>query len=172
MRDNLLFTGLPETQNENPERTVRDLIRDKLGINETVHFERVHRVGRQNNERGNKPRPIVAKFASYKQREFVRSRANRLKGTRIGINEQFSREVNNKRRVLYPELKKARQQNKYARLQYDYLIVEDEKFKVDDSGRVFKDTSYHGAPPTRAGGQRHEQVLSRDRRDSERSIWD
>ncbi len=99
------------------------------------------------NHRNNKPRTIVAKFSRYKDRETVRKSARNLRGSNIGIHEQYSRETNEKRNVLYPEFKKARSNNRYAKLVHDYLIIDSEKFKVDNQGRIYKDPEYHRPPP-------------------------
>ena len=64
MRENLIFNNIPENIGEKPEELIKSIIRDKLQISESIHFDRVHRVGKQqNNRRDRRPRPIVAKFS-------------------------------------------------------------------------------------------------------------
>ena len=157
MRDNLIFTGIPEERNENPEVTVQKLISDKLGFRNNISFERVHRIGKFSNlGRNSRPRAIVAKFSRFKDREMVRNNANKLKGTPIGIQEQFGKEVNDKRRKLFPKFKQARDNKQYARLVYDYLIIDNTKFKVDENGEIFKDTTYNRDPPQPPRRNHHE----------------
>ena len=98
MRDNLLFTGIPENSHEDPEHTVKDILQNKLGI-PGVELERVHRIGPYNSNKTNRPRTILAKFSRFKDREMVRKNANKLKGTRIGIHEQFGKETNDRRKI-------------------------------------------------------------------------
>ncbi|XP_065325883.1 NLR family CARD domain-containing protein 3-like [Pelmatolapia mariae] len=47
-----------------------------------------------------RPRPIVAKFGHFKQKEQVKSRGRELKGTDFSVNDQFPREILERRRVL------------------------------------------------------------------------
>ena len=150
MRDNLLFTGVPETVNERPENTetiVHDIVQNKMGL-PAVHFERVHRMGPPNRD-ATRPRTIVAKFSSHKARELVRKNSKNLKGTKIGVHEQYSRDTNEKRKKLMTKFREARGKNKYSVLQQDFLIVEDAKFRVDTDGSIFKDPHYNRPPPER-----------------------
>ena len=67
MRDNLVFYNLPETESEHgtitSEGIIKNLIKEKLEIDDNVEFERVHRIGSARNQEGNrKVRPIVAKI--------------------------------------------------------------------------------------------------------------
>ena len=88
MRDNLIFSGIPENRNEDCEAVLQDFLDRKLNIQD-ISFEKVHRMGKYR-EYSEKPRIIVAKFSFYKDREKVRTRALRkLKGSRIWVNEQF-----------------------------------------------------------------------------------
>ena len=85
-----------------------------MRIQKEIHFDRVHRLGFYNPQQ-KYPRPIVAKFTFYKDKELVRSEAPKtLIGFLFGVNEQFPKEIEEKRKVLYQEAKIARQnkQNK------------------------------------------------------------
>ena len=100
MRDNLVFSGIPESRGEVCEDTLRDFLKNKLKILDEIPFERVHRVGKPN-EFNTRPRNIDAKFSFFKDRELVRKRAPlKLKGSNIWVNEQFPQEVEEKRRIL------------------------------------------------------------------------
>ena len=58
--------GLKEVENETWEQTeqiLKSMIQEKLEI-EDVNIERAHRVG--NNTSSTLPRPIIAKFSSFK----------------------------------------------------------------------------------------------------------
>ena len=46
MRDNLVFSGIPESRGEVCEDTFRDFLKNKLKILDEIPFERVHRVGK------------------------------------------------------------------------------------------------------------------------------
>ena len=147
MRDNLLFTGVPEQPRENAEQTGKEIIHSKLGFSQAVEFERVHRVGYHSSS--GRPRTIVAKFSRFKDREMIRTNARFLKGTKIGIHEQFSKEINDKRKLLYPKFKRARENNQYAKLILDYLIIDNQKYIVNSEGNIERDTFFNKPPPPR-----------------------
>ena len=146
MRDNLLFTGIAEEQRENTEDVIRNLIKNTLGIRDQIDFERVHRIGPNSSRQ---PRTIVAKFSRYKDREAVRNNASRLKGTQIGIHEQFCKSVNHRRKILYPRFKQARRDGCYTRLVYDTLIINNEKFFVNHENNIVRDERYDRPPAPR-----------------------
>ena len=114
MRDNLLFTGI--TEEENAEKTCEEVLKDfikkelKIDCNR-MEFERVHRIGKRDNQfAGGRPRPIVARFSRFKDRESIRQAAPReLRGKPFGINEQFPKCVVERRKRLLPAFKKSRQ---------------------------------------------------------------
>ena len=89
---------------------------------ETVRIDRSHRLGKNRND-ASKPRPIIAKFNYHQDREFVRSNAKKLKGSRIGISEQFPTAIEQVRKSLYPELKKAKAAGKKVRMVRDKLFI-------------------------------------------------
>ena len=161
MRDNLLLTGVPEHHREDPEETVREIIRTQMGISQPISFERVHRIGPYSPEGRSRPRTIVAKFSRFKDRELFRTNAKNLKGTKIGIHEQYSRGINDKRKVLYEKFKEARENNQYARMVLDYLIIDNHKYTVNSDGIIIRDKTYSRPPPHRFQSNRHNNVPHR-----------
>lgn len=73
-----------------------------------------------------KPRTIVAKFESRKDREIVLKAAPvKLKGKHeYNMNEQFSAEINERRRELIPIIKEAKRRGKKATLKVDKLDID------------------------------------------------
>jgi archaellum component FlaC len=113
MRNNLMFYYIPEQQNEPPENCVAkvyNILENNLQIESatsTIPIERAHRIGKP--RPGNsKPRPIVAKFLKFPDKESIKSSSKKLKGTDLGISDQFPKEIVEKRKVIYPILKKAK----------------------------------------------------------------
>lgn len=53
MRDNLIFSGIPETPNEDCEAVLHHFLENKLKIDEYISFERVHRMGNLTNSKQN-----------------------------------------------------------------------------------------------------------------------
>lgn len=141
MRDNLIFTGINEDNQQNfedTEKLVQDLIKNKLDIQEEIEIERIHRFGRRF---GDRPRPIVVRFSRYKQRELIRKKARELKGTGYGIHEQYPHEIERVRKELYPVLRQARAWNNKAVLIKDKLYINNKLYvfpemKEDGNGEI------------------------------------
>ena len=122
MRDNLIFEGIKEMQNENTEEALREFMKTEMNITDEPQFHRVHRMGKKIQ---GKHRPIVAKFVLYKERERIRKAApSTLSGKPFGINEQFPKEINDRRKVLYPQYKQAKRMGKKAVMIADKLFVD------------------------------------------------
>lgn len=86
-----------------------------------ITSHRVHRLGSRSNK---SPRPIIVKVEHYKHKELIKSRGKEVRGTDYGLNDQFPREINKWRKVLYLILKQYRQNNKRANLVVDKLYIE------------------------------------------------
>ena len=131
MRDNLIFSNIPEEGiNEDPEKQVRELISKTLLIKDDVPFETQDRT-----------RPIVVKFSRFKDKMNVLRNAFKLKGSKVGINEQFPAEINERRKLLLPRLKQEKSKGNSARLVIDALITPRAKFVVR-GGKVVTDPSF------------------------------
>ncbi|CAC5420788.1 unnamed protein product [Mytilus coruscus] len=77
-------------------------------------------------------------FRNFKEREFVRKAAKELRETHFGINEQFPKEVNDKRKELWPHFQEARRQREKAFFKRDSLFIEGVEYcpsKKDDEKR-------------------------------------
>ena len=106
MRENLIFSGIPESTSfrengEDCEGTIKELIQENMNIDREIPFDRVHRLGKYNSKH-QYPRPIVAKFTFFKDRELVRKSAHSaLAGSNIFVKEQFPKEIETERKRLY-----------------------------------------------------------------------
>ena len=134
MRENLIFTGIPESElrqgeQENCEALIKEFLKSEMNIFVDIQFDRVHRLGRYKPNQ-HYPRPIIAKFTNYKDKEYVKKAAPRtLIGTQFRVNEHFPQEIENRRKQLYPEAKKARQnKNNEVRLVCDKLFINGRQF--------------------------------------------
>lgn len=125
MRDNLLFFNISEGQTRE-ERTDEDCIANihqfcesKLGM-ENSHRIRIDRAHRLGGYRSDKTRPIVVKFNFFQDKMSVKKQAfEKLKNTNYRVSDQCPKEIQDRRRMLYPAFAQAKGQGKRAVLSYD-----------------------------------------------------
>ncbi|XP_052762106.1 uncharacterized protein LOC128204742 [Mya arenaria] len=132
MRNNLVFTGVVEDHTDGnehadvTERKLRQHLQDAFKIArevaDSIRFERVHRS--PGSPFAGKTRNIIAKFTFFKDREMVRKSWKQLDATQFRVFEQFPRDVIQKRRMLFPQMKEARRLDKRAYLAYDTLYID------------------------------------------------
>ena len=88
-RCNLRIDGVEEGKDE-----ILDIFTNQLGIEKNVQIERAHQTGKKgskhSHEKTRKPRTIVLKLNSYKDKIKILKESKKLKGTNIYINEDFS----------------------------------------------------------------------------------
>ena len=157
----ILFTGIKETETlqMDCEKVLKDFINTELKLNsDTIEFERIHRIGKRNPQEA-RPRPIVARFSRFKDRESVRQAAPReLRGKPYGVNEQFPRDVAERRKRLIPAFRKSRKDSTIrSSLIADKLYIngrqltEDEAIAYADDGTPgpsqHPGNRYHRASP-------------------------
>ena len=132
-RQNIVLHGVEEDANETWDQTeekVLSVIRDKLKIElVTEQLERSHRIG---TKRPGRVRPIVCKFLSDKTKQLVLKNSNKLRGTRIYIEQDYSERVRDERRRLKDHMLEARSKGSFAILRFKYLYVDDKRFTIDD----------------------------------------
>ncbi|CAB4045278.1 Hypothetical predicted protein, partial [Paramuricea clavata] len=105
------FYNLPESKDEDTTNLIHGLLEEKLDIKDArvnVKIDRSHRLGKPKSGT-TRPRPIVAKFNYFQDREQIRRNARKLKGTKLAIGEQFPEKIMKIRKELYPEFKKERE---------------------------------------------------------------
>ena len=85
----LLIHGIKENKDENCENVVNDILENKQEAGLVPNdVARTHRLGKL--KEGNRPRPIIVRFLSYRQRAKVFSLKKKLKGTRTMISENLT----------------------------------------------------------------------------------
>ena len=131
-RNNLKLIGVPESSEEktwdDTEGIVKDLVKEKLGIQEELQIERCHRVNHKPGSKGhdqNKPRHIVAKFVHWKQKVMIVKKAREKKPDGILFFNDYSANTLARRQAQIPLLDKMRKQGKIAYFIKDRLIVKD-----------------------------------------------
>ncbi|KAL8557920.1 hypothetical protein ACOMHN_065440 [Nucella lapillus] len=126
-RNNLIFHGIPSPEGQTElwsdcEKAVRKVLREEMGVAEDVELERAHRL----RGGGKSPRPIIACFSKFKDKERVLANRKMLreKKSSIFVNEDFTPRVRDRRRLLLPFLKQAKAEQKRAFLRFDTLVIE------------------------------------------------
>lgn len=130
-RNNLIIHGLEKTGDESwedCEGMVQDLLTDRLEMSQDVQFDRVHRLNGKANS------PIVARCTFYKDKVSVLKAKKKLQGTQISIGEDYTARVRDTRKKLAPYLKKAKGEGKRAAMVFDHLIINGQKFCLNDKG--------------------------------------
>ena len=73
------------------------------------------------------PRPILARFFRYSDREFISSKAKSLKDTGYGLSADFPQEIARRRKLQMKKLSDARKDGKtayFSRAQPDKLFID------------------------------------------------
>ncbi|VDI59818.1 Hypothetical predicted protein [Mytilus galloprovincialis] len=148
MKNNLIFSGLDFQQNEICDAKIQNFLEAELGINYRVSFGNVHRFGKPGL---NGVRPIVTRFIYRREMEHVLSRTYKLKGKKFGISEQFPPEIENKRKDLYPIMKKAKSEGKKVKLVRDKLYINGKLYynttASNDQTKEYRDVLLSKNPP-------------------------
>jgi hypothetical protein len=151
MKNNLVFTGLYQSQAENCENKLRGFIRQELEIDHYIEFGNIHRFGRRGT---NNARPIVARFIYHNDLQMVLQNAYKLKGSSFGISEQYPAEINNRRKNLYPIMREAKQQRRHVVLVRDRLFIDGEQYIPSEDRPINVDNVWN-SPPHLQHGQGH-----------------
>ena len=114
-RNNLRIDGISESRNETweeCEEEIQKVFNEKLGV-KNVQIKRAHcsKMSKSNNN-SEKPRTIVCKLLSYKQKEEMLRNTKKLKGSNIFINEEFCHGKMQYRKKLWKKVKNLRSQGK------------------------------------------------------------
>ena len=128
-RDNLIITGLQETEDENPTEVLAEFF--STLVEDTIPIVRCHRLGSKSNS-GASPRPMIVRFTSYTDRMTIWGKRFNLKGRDVWLKEDFPDSVEAKRQRLYPILKEAKKAGMKAKLVVDKLVVEGTTYTVEN----------------------------------------
>ena len=134
-RNNIKIIGVAEQENETWEKSeelVKGLVKEKLGVTDDLEIERAHRVGKKrcHNETcpdGSSfgPRPIVAKFMSWKQREMIVSSARQKRPKGISFFPDLSKRTLQRHADQIPLMIQACKEGKDAYFVLDKLIIKE-----------------------------------------------
>ena len=112
-RENLLYIGIQENENEDIREVLKEFYINSLKLPEEqvadIEYQRVHRIPSKT-----KPRPIKARFVRYGDRAKIMASAKNLKGTKIFIKEDIPLRMRMARQAQIPALVAARKAGKLA----------------------------------------------------------
>lgn len=136
-RNNLNFFNIREEKEDSFAKTeaiLRKFLTKELKAEdaEEISIERAHRIGKPRVD--GKPRPIIAKFSFFKDKDYVLSLGSNLAGTKFGVAPDFPKEVVDIRKSLVPHLKAAKKSGRQAKLVYDKLYIDGQLFKQSTQG--------------------------------------
>ncbi|XP_041376613.1 uncharacterized protein LOC121389063 [Gigantopelta aegis] len=163
MRDNLIFNGIEEKDDEETEEILQTFLKDKMKIESSINFDRVHRLGRKSTN-STRPRPIVAKFERYKDRENVRRSSKVLKGTNFGVSEQFPYEIVQRRKELWPKYKEAQRRGLRASLVVDKRFIDGKRWFSDSAPLDGPNDAHPYSPPNENPNKRARNFSPREYR--------
>ena len=108
-----------------------------------LKFKRVHRIltrrkADQIDTSSSKPRPIIAKLSFFKDKGRIFQHVKNIDpNLKIGVADDFPKEIEDMRKELFPVLKKAKQQNKRASFNVDKLIIDRHNYRGPETKTTF-----------------------------------
>lgn len=122
-KKNILIFGVPETDSsyEKLENNILHLVNNTM----KVHLTRpeIEAATRRGKKEENKVRPIVLTLTTLGTKIRILKSKKTLEHTNYYIKEDFTPEIQEKRKLLSQEVKKLREEGKNAVLKYDQIIV-------------------------------------------------
>ena len=109
----LIFSGIAESHDENTECVIRVFLQKELDIDLFMEFGNVRRFGRGLNGR---PRPIAVRFLYQKDVSYVKDRAWCLDGTPFGISENFPLVEEKREQMYHPVTKKKKDSRHHPKI--------------------------------------------------------
>lgn len=132
-RRNIVMYGIPEEEGETHEKTigkVLDVVNSVMENNvNRYEVDNCFRLGRKNPKYLG--RPVLVKFTSeWRKREMLR-KGHTLKGRKLYVDEDYTKEVMEKRKHLIPTMMKLRKQNKHVILKKEKMYVDGVEWKEE-----------------------------------------
>lgn len=153
-RDNLLFTGVTEAPGEDCAEKIYDILENTMEIEDArgMRFVRCHRLGAppsikpNTGTHGSRPRTIICRFHFFGDRQKVWQARKNLKESEYIVNEDFPKEIMDKRNMLAPIMYAAKRAKKTAYLVVDklHIVTGEGDDKVTD---VYDVNSLNNLPP-------------------------
>lgn len=135
-RSNLVVFGISEAENETDAdlqtRVISDVFDKKLGVT-CNSVARIHRLGRKGVSRPEGvSRPVILYLQDFNEKINILKNAKKLKGTKIFIENDFSRQTLRKRKLLRESARLDKDSGKNVYLLNDKLHIDRDVFVWDD----------------------------------------
>ncbi|CAC5417559.1 unnamed protein product [Mytilus coruscus] len=140
LKDIFMFFGIEEEEGEDCIDSIRNICASSLEIQEPIEIASAFRMGKKFTNKSNrnmrKPRTIIVKFMKRQQRDTVRQNSRKLKESTISISEHFPKAIHEKRKLLFPVYKKAKEAGKRVSFNKDKLFIDGEQTVVKSNELV------------------------------------
>ena len=137
-RENLILNQIPESENENCKEKVLTVL-DDVGIDTgEIKFHAVHRLEKKRRS----TQPMIARFVSKEDRDFVFSRKNEIQKTSPNayITQDYARAIRNERKMLISAMTHGRNQGVTNIKVLDrFLDIRNEKYSISNLSSHLKD---------------------------------
>lgn len=149
-RNCLLVHGIAEERNEDCEQVLLKLFTEKMNVTgvERRDFDRAHRLGVM---KPNRARPIIIKFVSYGPRRAIFAAKKALKGTKITITEQLTKE---RMKVLSAARARIGVTQVWTQDGTIIALVNDTKYRITTLSELANIPEPYKKPLTRSNSQR------------------
>jgi ribA/ribD-fused uncharacterized protein len=135
-KENLIVYGVRQDSEENCLEKIINVFKTHMDIGDDIvdsmKIDRCHRLP------GAKPQPIIVRFNWYQDRSKVWDARFNLKGSKISVSEDFPSIITQRRKSLFPIMMEARNQDHFAYLKEDKLVIDKKTYTID---------SLHTLPP-------------------------
>jgi ribA/ribD-fused uncharacterized protein len=149
MRENLIFAGVPESENETSSDLrgkITKIIEEDLHIDGEMPINRCHRLPKPQHLKDGPqtPRNVVVRFVDYDDVAIILKNAKHLKDKDppLYINQQLPKEIMQRRRILYPVFQAARSHKMKASLVMDKLYIDGALYTMANLHKIPFDISY------------------------------
>lgn len=129
-KKNLVLRGVEENEREGSGETVDKVAQvvKAMGVGMEVQqdIDEVRRIGKP---RDGVIRPILLKLTTINKKWEILGQSKKLRGTDIWVDEDYTKEVIEERKILYPQVKMARENGHRAFIKHNKLIIDGEAYK-------------------------------------------
>lgn len=132
-KNKLVIHGIEETENESDNQLRQKIGKIMTGMKIEKHVQQgvreVRRIGRQINKMN---RPVRIEMDNWNNKIDILKATKMLKGTKIIIEEEYTKETLAERKKLLPYMMEARDKGQRAFLNYNKLKINGKNFTIDE----------------------------------------